>query len=189
MSRGIKKELSIKTKKIIEIRKRLGLTVSKLAIRCGYSVSAITLIEMGEYEAAEDLCRKISIIFGVDYEWLMDDEDLDNTKMFYETSGYKQYDAGERGGEKSGQGKRVRRVYEESGLPQREFCSRIGSSPSNLQAIMSGKRPLSLRYAERIEKEYNVGADWLIYGIERSKDYPCTDGLQNSGRMTLLHTF
>ena len=37
---------------------------------------------MGEYEAAEDLCRKISIIFGVDYEWLMDDEVYITVKMY-----------------------------------------------------------------------------------------------------------
>jgi len=30
-------------------------------------------------------------------------------------------------------------------------------------------------YAEKIEKAYGIGADWLLYGREECKDYPCDD--------------
>jgi len=40
---------------------------------------------------------------------------------------------------------------------------------------MNGSRQMTRRYAEKIEKAYGIGADWLLYGREECKDYPCDD--------------
>lgn len=39
--------------------------------------------------------------------------------------------------------------------------------------LEKGERQLTLRYAERIEAVYHVSADWLLYGDEESKNFPC----------------
>ena len=34
---------------------------------------------------------------------------------------------------------------------------------------------MTRRFAERVEREFAVGAGWLLYGDEKCKDYPCGD--------------
>ncbi|MCC8195483.1 MAG: helix-turn-helix transcriptional regulator [Ruminococcus sp.] len=67
----------------------------------------------------------------------------------------------------------MRKVYEDSGLSQREFCKRIGAFTTSLTEQLSGKCEITVRFAQRVEKEFDIGADWLLYGDERNKEFPC----------------
>lgn len=67
------------------------------------------------------------------------------------------------------QGSRVWQIYEDSGLPQREFCEKFGTSTSNLQSIMQRKRKLMVRYAEQIKKALSVCVDWLLFGTRKQR--------------------
>lgn len=70
---------------------------------------------------------------------------------------------------------RLRKVYEDSGLSQRELCELIGTSTSNLTYLLRGDRKLTIRFAEKIEAAMGIGVDWLLFGGEETKDYPCGD--------------
>jgi len=72
-------------------------------------------------------------------------------------------------------GDRLCVVFKDSGLSQYEFCKRTGVARSMFGYIMNGSRQMMRRYAEKIEKVYGIGADWLLYGREECKDYPCDD--------------
>lgn len=72
-------------------------------------------------------------------------------------------------------GDRLRSVLQDSGLSQREFCSKIGASTSMLGSLMDGRRQITQRYAEKVEKAFHVGADWILYGREECKENPCGD--------------
>lgn len=156
------------------VREHLGLSAAAFGRRCGYSGNGILQAEREEYKVGEEICRRIAEAYGVSEEWLLSEEKTDETSR--EEAGipvWKRGNTEEKEKRAVEQGNRVRQLYEESGLSQREFGVRIGTSTSNLQAIMKGERLLSLRYAERMEEEYGVGADWLLYGREAAKEYPC----------------
>lgn len=166
-------EMTVKAGKIYAVRKRLGLSMTAFALRCGYSSSSIFRIERGEYAAGEELCKKICAVYGVNENWLFYDENTDDSQMFEQEKKYGEQRDKTESAEIRTQGERLREVFEKSGLSQRDFCEKIGSSTSNLQDLMNDRRKLTARYAEKIEKAFAVGADWLLFGIEEAKEYPC----------------
>jgi transcriptional regulator with XRE-family HTH domain len=56
--------------RIISLRKTLGLTQMEFAEKLGITRSAISLIEIGKNPLREQHIKTISLIFGVDEEWL-----------------------------------------------------------------------------------------------------------------------
>ena len=108
-------------------------------------------------------------MYGVNSKWLMDNDNDDDSQMFTEEKSYDR-----RGGpaerlSPQEQGSRVWQIYEDSGLPQREFCEKFGTSTSNLQSIMQRKRKLMVRYAEQIKKALSVCVDWLLFGTRKQR--------------------
>jgi transcriptional regulator with XRE-family HTH domain len=56
--------------RIVSLRKELGLTQIEFAKKLGISRSAISLIEIGKNPLTEQNIKTISLIFGVNEEWL-----------------------------------------------------------------------------------------------------------------------
>lgn len=168
-------EISKKSQKIKKVRETLGLSVTAFAARCGYTNTSFLRVEQSERDISSEVCEKICAVYGVNPNWLMNDNCDDDSQMFTDGKSYGRRLVPADEADPKAQGERVRLVYEESGLPQREFCEKIGSSTSNLQSIMQGKRKLTIRYAEKMEKALGVGVDWLLFGTEEAKDYPCGD--------------
>lgn len=74
-------------------------------------------------------------------------------------------------------GDRVREVRKEAGLTQTEFGKRIGISCINVYNIEKNTSNLTPFSAGRIEEQFNVGADWLMFGDEGKKNFPVSDKL------------
>lgn len=161
------------------------MNASEFGKNCGYDRSSILAVEQGKREVGEELCERICDRLGVNREWIKDDTDMNGISDCDEEEGFcierifvdiregadgihpgKAMDPG-------GQGERLRRVYESSGLSQRDFCKEAGLTISNMHAVMNGDRKLSARYAEKIENRFGVGVDWLLYGNENTKENPC----------------
>ncbi len=153
----IENEKIVQGKRIKELRQRLHLSVELFARRCGVSTTYLTNIENDRYDVTEELCKKINTEYGVTQEWLLGEtEEIKNN-------------------EEDAAVNRLKAVLEETGLSQREFCKRIGASNAGLGAIFEGRRKLTVNFAQRIESVFHIGADWLLYGIEEAKDYPCDE--------------
>jgi len=153
-----------RSRKIALLRKTLHLSADRFGASIGYVGGYIFYIESGEYSASDEFCEKVAVIFRVKKEWLLNDE-IPVEPIIYEASGAARLTPGDR----------LREVFENSGLTQREFCKRVGGSTSMLVPLMDGRRQITVRYAEKIELAFGVGVDWLLYGREECKDYPCGD--------------
>ncbi len=146
--------------RIQELRRLLNLSKTQFALGIGYTCTQVLKVENGTSTASATMCERIVDAYDVRAEWLCgaDGEPWIDKKIEPQITLAVQ---------------RLRKVYEDSGLSQREFCKRIGASTTSLTEQFSGKREITVRFAQRIEKEFDVGADWLLYGDERNKDFPC----------------
>jgi len=158
--------LPVRAQKLRLARVQLGLTRSELAAGCGCSPTSIGRYEEGACPIKDSRCRSICDAFGIDEVWFMDDAALAGEKAVF-------VEAIRADGCGGGPAERLRAVYEQSGLSQRAFCRKMGSSLSNLQNVLSGKQSLSRRYAERVEQAFGVGAEWLLLGRDEAKEDAC----------------
>ena len=54
----------------------------------------------------------------------------------------------------------------------KEFSSLINISYTHLYMVETGNNPLSEKMASEIADRLHLGVDWLLYGDEKTKDYP-----------------
>ncbi|MCD7751948.1 MAG: helix-turn-helix domain-containing protein [Lachnospiraceae bacterium] len=151
--------------RITELRKRLHLSKTQLAIQIGYTSGQMTRAEAGRSAVSAELCERIASTYGVREEWLCGGDG----EPWVEGSIW----SGESQPLRDIAGERLREVYQDSGFSQREFCRKLGCATSGLNALMEGRREMTRRFAERVEREFDVGADWLLYGDETCKKWPC----------------
>ena len=57
------------------------------------------------------------------------------------------------------------------------FAKAVGTTQSNLFEIEQGKRGLTEKTAKKIEERFDIGKEWLMYGIESERDYPVSEKL------------
>lgn len=146
-----------------EIMAELNLSGIQLAQTCGYTSSHIYGITTGKYRLLRNVAEKVAIAYGINMAWLETGEG----EMFITKDSFNE--------ESETPAQRLRKVYEESGLTQREFCKRLSSSTATLSELLTEKRKINPHYAKRIEDTFGIGMDWLLYGKEKSKNYPCSD--------------
>lgn len=174
-------KISIKSKKIQRIRNLLNMEYGEFGQECGYNQGTIRLVENGERSVTDELCMNVCDAFDVRKEWLFDDQEstgIDDAPVEKIFNDYYVEDGviyPRKALIPELQSKRIREVFENSHLIQRDFCKETGWTLSNLQDLLNAKRKLSYRYAERLERRYGVGTDWLLYGDEKSKDDPCNE--------------
>lgn len=115
-------------------------------------------MEEGLTPVSEELARRICAECRVSEEWLSGEE---NDSMTLEEDGGAQ------------RRNRLRKAYEDSGLSQREFAKRTQASTTLLKDVLAGRRQMTIHYAKKIEEAFDIGSDWLLYGDEDAKEYPC----------------
>lgn len=156
----IKKEY--KKDKVRQLREGLGLRRTEFGAKIGYTYQQINRVEGGILPVSEEMADKICSEYGVNRDWL---------------SGKKGAEAPEFEEGSRERGKRLRKAYEESGYSQREFARRTHTSVALLNDVISGRNQMTIRYARKIEETLGVGADWLLYGDEAAKKYPCSESM------------
>lgn len=174
-----RKKIPMRARKIAVLRDLLHLSADRFGVNIGYSGEHILSIERGLYNASDEFCEKAALTYGVDKIWLLED-DIPVDPIFYEhsnvsTAAVRSSSAAFALDDGATPGDRLRSVLKDSGLSQREFCSRIGASTSTLCSFMDGRKQITKRYAEKVEKAFGIGTDWLLYGREECKENPCGD--------------
>lgn len=150
----------ISGEKVRQLRESLGLRRAEFGAKIGYSSEKIQRVEDGLASANDELCKKICEEYKISMEWFLQDE-VDTGKL--------------RENEEELRRTRLRQAYMDSGLTHREIAKRSHTSLPMLSEVMSGKKPLTINYAKKIEEPLGVGADWLLYGDEEAKEYPVTE--------------
>ncbi|MCD8373103.1 MAG: helix-turn-helix domain-containing protein [Clostridia bacterium] len=135
--------------RITELRELLHLSKTQFAIRIGYTSGQMTRAEAGRNAVSAELCERIVSTYGVRAEWLCGGEG----EPWLEGSMW----SGALQPQRDTAGERLREVYQDSGLSQRDFCKKLGCATSGLNALMEGRREMTRRFAERVEREFDVG--------------------------------
>lgn len=148
--------------KIRELREHLGLRRTEFGAGIGYTYQQVVRVEEGLTPVSDELADRICREYRVSREWLSGE---DGSSLTVDGSGQRR--------------SRLRQLYKESGLSQREFAKLTHTSPSMLKDIMSGRYQMTIHYAQKVEDAMGVGADWLLYGDEDAKDYPCGSEMIN----------
>lgn len=74
-------------------------------------------------------------------------------------------------------GERIKFYRESLGLSCAEFAKEVGLNRSNCYEIENGTQELTERTAKKIEDRFDIGKEWLLYGLEKEKDFPVSDKL------------
>ena len=72
---------------------------------------------------------------------------------------------------------RLIEMRQDMGLSQTALSRKIGVQSTSISLIEHERISMSAKFAQRVEDELGIGADWLLYGDESQKRWPC------SGRM------
>jgi len=59
---------------------------------------------------------------------------------------------------------RLKKIRTNEKLSQTEFAERLNVSRSTLMLVEQGKRDLNTKILEALKKEFNISADWLLFG-------------------------
>ena len=148
--------------RIRELRMSLGLRRTEFGAKIGYSHQQIVRIEDGLTPVSDEVCRLLCREYGVSEEWLAREQGAEELHLEEDSLQRRE---------------RLRMVYKESGLTQREFGEYTHTATSMLNDVISGRKQMTIRYAQKIEDTLNVGTDWLLFGDEAAKDYPCGESM------------
>lgn len=151
-----------KGSKIRQLREEMGLGRTEFGAKIGYTYQQMERVEDDLTPVTDDLLRKLSREYGISVAWL---------------EGESENVSPHPGDSNEMRRARMRQVYEESGLTQREFGRQTHTATSMLGDVISGRKPLTIRYARKIEESLDVGMDWLLYGDERAKEDPCDEAM------------
>ncbi|WP_321319870.1 helix-turn-helix transcriptional regulator [Labilibaculum sp.] len=61
---------------------------------------------------------------------------------------------------------RIKKVRIEEKLSQNEFAERLNVSRSTLMLIEQGKREVNTKVLEALKSEFNISADWVLFGSD-----------------------
>lgn len=189
------KQKQILAIKLRSIESALHLTAKELARICGVSDNTIYRLEGRvksdaaiEVRTIEGICNKL----GVDIDWMMDfstpadpdadpaaDDSIDPVSPVWTKEAEAQIAAGKIAAAVEKQddiAERVKQVRSELGLSQTDFADLVGIGRANLASIEIGRNRLTEGMAKKIENACeHGGAEWLLTGEERNKDYPLNE--------------
>lgn len=130
------------------------MTVAVFARLCNMSASLESRLENGETIFSEDSIGRILKGTRVNKEWFMD-----GTGEMYPSN--------------QTVGDRLKQLRTELKLTQPEMAKKSGISMRKYVKLEHEGGALSKILAERIERNCGVSTDWLYFGDEKSKNYPC----------------
>lgn len=130
------------------MREKAGISIALLA-----RIAGVTPLTLKRYEEGESIPTR---------------ETADRIRVACETiSAEAKHKAGER----------LAFYRKELQMSRTAFAKAVGTTQSNLFEIEQGKRGLTEKTAKKIEDRFDIGKEWLMYGIESEKDYPVSEKL------------
>ena len=130
------------------LREKSGLSVAALSRMIKTSESSIKRYERGEREIPDEVMERVKTI-------------CHSIKA----------DSIKRAGE------RIKAYRLGLGLSGTAFAREANIKQSNLLEIENGQQIITEKTARKIEERFEVGCDWIMYGIESEKDYPVSEKL------------
>ena len=180
--------------RMMAIEEALAVSAKELARICDVSGTTIYRIDgrtKSDTAISVKTLQKICDRTGVDIEWLLDftndsiqpewtcDRHISRNRHLFRGA------AGEGDGEPGGSGEetspespveRIKALRAEMHMSQVEFAQYTGLSSGGLACIESGRTRLTEQAAKKIENACkHGGAEWLLTGNERNKDYPVNE--------------
>jgi transcriptional regulator with XRE-family HTH domain len=65
---------------------------------------------------------------------------------------------------------RIKELRQKKGISQTQLAKEIGVSSKSISMIENGQNNPTIQQVEALSKFFNVSADYLLFGIESSKD-------------------
>ena len=171
-------EKTILAKKVKAVEDALHISGKELAKKCGLSDTTIYRIDgsiKSDAAITEKTLYTVCEKMGVDSAWLLDLKNEDAQPRFIAgqmgtTVGH---DVCELDTEMQTPADRVRELRAGMRMSQVEFGKYVGVSSGGIAAIETGRSRLTEQVAAKIEdKCEHGGAEWLLTGNMRNKDYP-----------------
>lgn len=67
-------------------------------------------------------------------------------------------------------GERLKKVRQEQKISQNEFAEMLNVSRSTYLLVEKGEREINFKMLEALKSEFNISADWLLFGTEVSEN-------------------
>lgn len=149
--------------KILAVKEALKLTNSKISEATGVTPATVSRYASGKMEVTEEWADRFCRAYHVDIEWFLhgDGDPVYTGKID---------DLITR--DVSGAGNRLAEMRHGLGMTQKDVREILGLTHTAYNRIENGHVKLTVENAQKIEDEYGVGAEWLLYGDESKKDYP-----------------
>ncbi len=153
--------------RIRQTRAELHLSQATAAQSMGVTSASLCQYEKGKRcpsdEQIDAFCEK----YHVDREWLLygHGEKEDGRPVFV------------REVEGNSAGERLKQLRMEKNLTQSAFGRAMKVTGAYISYVERGSIPMTEKFATRVEEIHGVGKEWLLYGDESMKDYPCNSTL------------
>lgn len=147
--------------RLVELRNKLGMSRTSFAKSIGISETHMKRFETGVAVPKEKLINTICKKYHVNPAYFTGEVSIEEAIIPFKN------DDG-----REDVGKRLKQIRLERGMTIKEFSSLISISYTHLYMVETGNNPLSEKMASEIADRLHLGVDWLLYGNEKTKDYP-----------------
>ena len=154
---------------LLKVKKKLKISIMRVATATNKASSIVGCYFRGEKNPPEEWLNIFCDIYCVDKDWLING---DGDPVF---TGEPDISVVAKSSQNAGA--RVREVRKKARLSQTEFGKRIGLSQTGIYALERGTTNLTPYTSAKIEEQFYVGADWLMYGDEGKKKFPVSKKL------------
>lgn len=164
------KKLSDKvTKNLLLVKNRLNLSVRRVASVTNKAYSIVSQYFRGTKNPPEAWIDLFCQAYCLDKDWLINGDGEPNFTGEPDKSVITR--------SSDNVGARIRELRESLGLTQKEFGEKIGMTLQGVFYLEKNKTAPSTFSAAKIEEQFDVGADWIMYGNEEKKEFPLSEKL------------
>ena len=146
--------------RLVELRNKLGMSRTSFAKSIGITETHMKRFETGVAVPKEKHINTICEKYHVKPEYFTGGVSIEEAITEVDDDG------------REDTGKRLKQIRLERGMTIKEFSSLINISYTHLYMVETGNNPLSEKMASEIADRLHLGVDWLLYGDEKTKDYP-----------------
>ena len=147
--------------RFVDLRNKLGMSRTSFAKSSGITETHMKRFETGVSVPKEKLINTICEKYHVNPAYFTGEVNIEESIIPFKNDDGRE-DAG----------KRSKEIRLERGMTIKEFSSLINISYTHLYMVETGNNPLSEKMASEIADRLHLGVDWLLYGDEKTKDYP-----------------
>ncbi len=153
---------------LLAVKKQLKLSIRRIAETTNKASAIVGCYFNGAKNPPKDWVETFCRVYCVDKTWLIEGVGEPNfigkqeAAVIHKTAGT---------------GLRIRQLRKYFDLTQGEFGERIGISQHAVFDLEKDNTKLTPFSAGRIEEQFNIGKDWLMFGDEGKKNYPLSEKL------------